>query len=172
MTIQEDRETLEQIRGWSQVPENKYNELLRQQMGVGAFDQMASAAKDAGEFHAGLIGKGPFKNKGQVQNMTAELVAGVLRCLKTNYCEHAPSGGRPLKAFLAARVIACDACLTSFFDQIADHDDEVRQGEDRYCDFCLEESEHFYPSAVHFGPAVLIGDMCEQCFERKAHPSV
>lgn len=73
-------------------------------------------------------------------------------------CAHllAASGGLPNYTMLAARRAVCRACLASVVAPPAAEDD--------CCDWCRARGiSRFTPIALQIGPALLIGDACEQC---------
>ncbi len=86
-----------------------------------------------------------------------------MRCVATHACEHATTGDRPLKAFLAARIIACDACLPRYSGPLAAANRDAAAA--TLCDYCLTKSEDrwFRPVASPAGPCLVMGDMCHTC---------
>jgi hypothetical protein len=168
LTLADEREMLDEVRRWKLVPNREYERLLGEQFGTAYLDQLrAAAAETDGRRHA--LAGGPFRLRHHAAARPVELapmlMAGVLRCLAASHCEHAPRADRPLVAVLAARVVACDACLDRFRGPIAAADERNASGVDRLCDFCLSEPEDnfFYPTAIPFGPTMVFGDMCREC---------
>lgn len=96
---------------------------------------------------------------------SALLTAAAARCLCGHACPHT-DGGRPVLAFLGARVVACRGCMIEFESLVDAQDARVRAGEDNICDFCLEDvpDRQFRPLRVQSGPFLLYGDSCESCF--------
>lgn len=167
MTIEKEREMLEHLRGIRGEPDEQWQEKLKERMGIAAWDQLKAAERDSETSLYGMFGAGLFRNKGEIQGLRAEIVAGLLRCLGSYSCDHARAGLRPLRAFLGARVITCEECAPSFLPVIMAQDQRVRDGGDFLCDFCLEEHEYFIPSALQAGPAIAMGDMCDDCYAQR-----
>jgi hypothetical protein len=161
MTIEEERLLLERIRSeWTWEGDLLD---LKERMGIAAWDQMKAAEAESARSLDGMLGKGPFHTKSYMQGLKAELAAAIIRCMETHACEHALGGTRPLRCFLASRVVSCAECMPRFRGIVSGHDDLVTRGEDSLCDFCLEEKEFFLPVGIHVGPTILMGDMCDDC---------
>lgn len=164
------------LRGmWPQMEEGfdsgEVQHAVRAMLGVHGADQIEAASAETLMMMAKHEGEGEkvLARRGDVAPM---MIAAVMRCVARHHCEHALDGKRPLVAFLAARVIACERCLLKYERVLAEHDVQVRAGGDLLCDFCLEDQEdgYFRPTIVPYGPARLFGDMCDACYALTEKP--
>ena len=173
-TLNQERRFLTRLRQTAQeAPQSAIDRILIERLGVAAADQVKAASVEAERVLAPEVqARFDLPHKGLVESldMKAAVLAALIRCFAGAHCEHALTGGRPLLAFPGARVITCRHCLLRFCRQLAAADDRNarRAGEGRLCDFCLEEPADFWfrTSSVHYGPALVIGDMCLACCQQ------
>lgn len=164
MTIEEDRAEIAHFRTFKQGPLPP----LEERIGVAAADQIQAATRDSEQSLQVMLARGVmgFKYRDHAYGMNAEFAAALMRCMRAHCCPHVRDGGRELRAFLGARVITCSACAKGYEHIVEEQDERVKAGDDWLCDFCLEEADEFTPSGVQFGPVILVGDMCDNCYER------
>jgi hypothetical protein len=112
-----------------------------------------------GEFHSPLVDEAG----------RAIVLAAVMRCLLSHRCQHAGTLGPTTFAFLAARVITCQACLPQFMDSIAQTDATADTADE--CDLCLQRGQIEFTKFRVAMPTgvVVIGDCCNDC-RRKYTP--
>ena len=168
-TLEWERAIVAKARRIPRLAPAECEALYEELFGVAALDQHRAASAETLQSVRALRGTPPYIHERETTAwpLGMLLYAGVARCLVQSRCEHAdPRGGHPVTAVLVARVIACDRCLPRYRGAVAAALGRNASGADRLCDLCLEEppDNHFRPFVAHYGPAKVVGDVCDECW--------
>lgn len=99
--------------------------------------------------------------------LRTQIYEAIMRAVSTTACPHAQKDdpGRALLVLLNCDIATCVECLPAFRDHVEQTHRRITDGEDKRCDVCRQESDYFRPFCVYVDVAVVLGEVCERCWE-------